>query len=103
MNMERMRKKVEEKIALKHNMMKLFKLDEGNEMYTVNILNNMRFFLAINYVRCGMSFQHTVVSIHHAKDRLKVQKLGGINNHNVGRYIRALVATNLGSQHANTY
>jgi len=103
MNMERMRKKVEKKIALKHNTMKLFKLDEGNEMYTVDILNNMRFFLAINYVGCGMSFQQTTVVIHHAKDHLKVQKLGGINNRNVGQYIRTLVATNSGLQHANTY
>jgi hypothetical protein len=44
MNMEHMRKKVEKKIALKHNTMKLFKFDEGNEMYMVDIPNNMRFF-----------------------------------------------------------
>ncbi|CAK9276159.1 unnamed protein product [Sphagnum jensenii] len=83
--------------------MKLFKLDEGNQMYTVDIPNNMRFFLAINYVECGMSFQQTTVTIHHAKYHFKVQKLGDINNPNVGQYIRALVATNLGLQHANTY
>jgi hypothetical protein len=103
MNMELMRKKVKKKISFKHNTMKLFKLDEGNEMYTVDIPNNMRFFLAINYFGCGMSFQQTAVAIRHAKDHLKVQKLSGINNHNVGQYIRALVATNLGLQHANTY
>jgi hypothetical protein len=83
--------------------MKLFKLDEGNEMYTVDIPNNMCFFLAINYFECGMLFQQTAVAIRHAKDCLKVQKLSGINNHNVGQYIRALVATNSGLQHANTY
>jgi hypothetical protein len=33
--------------------------------------------------------------IRQAKDRLKVQSLGGINNHNVGQYVRALVTTNL--------
>jgi hypothetical protein len=33
--------------------------------------------------------------IRHAKDRLKVQKLGGINDHNVDQYVRVLVATNL--------
>jgi hypothetical protein len=32
MNLERIRKKVEKKIALKCNAMKLFKLDEDNEM-----------------------------------------------------------------------
>jgi hypothetical protein len=95
MNMELMRKKVKKKISFKHNTMKLFKLDEGNEMYTVDIPNNMRFFLAINYFGCGMSFQQTAVAIRHAKDHLKVQKLSGINNHNVGQYIRTLVATNL--------
>jgi hypothetical protein len=34
--------------------MKLFKLNEDNEMYTIDIPNNMRFFLAIDYVECGM-------------------------------------------------
>jgi hypothetical protein len=33
--------------------------------------------------------------IRHAKDHLKMPKLGGINYHNVGQYIRALVTTNL--------
>jgi hypothetical protein len=57
MNMERIRKKVEKKIALKRNAMKLFKLDEDNEMYTVDIPNSTCFFLAIDYVGCGMSFR----------------------------------------------
>jgi hypothetical protein len=95
MNMERIRKKVEKKIALKRNAMKFFKLDEDNEMYTIDIPNNTRFFLAIDYVGCGMSFRQTIAVIRHAKDRLKMQKLGGINDHNVGQYVRALVATNL--------
>jgi len=95
MNMERIRKKVEKKIALKRNAMKLFKLDEDNDMYTVDIPNSTRFFLAIDYVGCGMSFRQTAAAIRHAKDRLKMQKLGGINDHNVGQYVRALVATNL--------
>jgi hypothetical protein len=95
MNMERICKKVEKKIALKHNAMKFFKLDEDNEMYTVDIPNITRFFLAIDYVGCGMSFRQIAAAIRHAKDRLKMQKLGGINDHNVGQYVRALVATNL--------
>ncbi len=95
MNMERIRKKVEKKIALKRNVMKLFKLYEDNEMYTVNIPNSTRFFLVIDYVGCGMSFRQTTATIRHAKDRLKMKKLGGINDHNVGQYVRALVATNL--------
>jgi hypothetical protein len=75
--------------------MKLFKLDEDNEMYTVDIPNSTRFFLVIDYVGCGMSFRQTAAAIRHAKDRLKMQKLGGINDHNVGQYVQALVATNL--------
>ncbi|CAK9198834.1 unnamed protein product [Sphagnum troendelagicum] len=37
----------------------------------------------------------TATSICHAKDRLKVQKLSGINDHNVSQYVHVLVATNL--------
>jgi hypothetical protein len=37
MNMEWIRKKAKKKIALKHNTMKLFKLDEDNEMYTIDM------------------------------------------------------------------
>jgi hypothetical protein len=33
--------------------------------------------------------------IRNVKDHLKVQKSGGINNHNVSQYIRTMVATNL--------
>ncbi len=33
--------------------------------------------------------------ICHAKDRLKLQKLGGINNHYVSHYVYTLVTTNL--------
>jgi hypothetical protein len=83
MNMERIRKKAEKKIASKRNMMKLFKLDEDNETYMVDIPNSMCFFLAIDYVKCGMSYQHTTIAIRHAKDCLEVQKLGIINDHNV--------------------
>ncbi len=57
MNMEWIHKKAEKKIVLKHNVMKLFKLNEDNEMYMVNVLNNKCFFLAIDYIRCNMSFQ----------------------------------------------
>jgi hypothetical protein len=64
-------------------------------MYTVNIPNNMCFFLVIDYIGCGMSFWQTVAMICHAKDHLKVQKLGDINDHNIIQYICALVATNL--------
>jgi hypothetical protein len=56
MNMEQIRKKVDKKIALKHNVMKLFKLEEDNKMYMVNVPNNMRFFMAIDYIGCGISF-----------------------------------------------
>ncbi len=95
MNMERIRKKADKNIVLKCNTMKHFKFDEDDKMYTVDVLNITCLFLVINYVGCGMSFWQTVAIIYDAKDRLKVQKLGGINNHNVGQYIHALVATNL--------
>jgi len=39
MNMERIHKKAKKKITLKCNMMKLFKLNEENKMYTVEVLN----------------------------------------------------------------
>jgi hypothetical protein len=93
--MEPIYKKAKKKIALKRNTMKFFKFDENNEIFMVDILNNMHFFLAIDYAKCGMLFQQTIVVIRHAKDRLKMQKLGGINDHNVNQYIRALVATNM--------
>jgi len=48
MNMERICKKVEKNIAFKCNAMKLFKFNEDNKMYTVDILNNACFFLAID-------------------------------------------------------
>jgi hypothetical protein len=66
-----------------------------NEMYKVDILNNTLFFSAIDYVECAMSFWQTNAAIFHAKDCLKMQKLGGINDHNVGQYVLVLVATNL--------
>ncbi len=64
-------------------------------MYTINVPNSTCFFLAIDYVECSMSFRQITAMICHAKDCIKVQKLGGINNHNVGQYVCTLVATNL--------
>ncbi len=61
-----------EKITLKRNEMKLFKLDENNEMYMVNVPNKTCFFLVIDYIGCGMLFWHTIVVIRHTKDCLKV-------------------------------
>ncbi|CAM6028326.1 unnamed protein product [Sphagnum balticum] len=57
MNLEQICKKAKKKIALKRNAMKLFKLDEDNEMYRIGIPNSTRFFFTINYVGCGMSFR----------------------------------------------
>ncbi len=56
MNMERIHKKAEKNIPLKHNAMKLFKLDEDNKMYMVNVPNRTHFSMVIDYVKCGMSF-----------------------------------------------
>ncbi|CAK9863251.1 unnamed protein product [Sphagnum jensenii] len=74
MNLERIRKKAEKKIPLKRNVMKLFKLDEDNEMYTIDILNSTCFFLTIDYVKCGMSFRHIATMIRHAKDHIKCRR-----------------------------
>ncbi len=93
MNMEWIRKKAEKKIVLKCNTIKLFKLYEDNKMYMIDIPNNMCFFLMINYVKYDMTFRQTTAAIRHAKDCLKVQKLGKMNDHNVDQY--ALVTTNL--------
>ncbi len=67
MNLEWIHKKAEKTIALKCNAMKLFKLNEDNEMYIVDIPNNTRFFLAIDYVGCGMLFRQTAATLRHAK------------------------------------
>ncbi len=57
MNMEQIHKKAEKNIPLRRNAMKLFKLDEDNKMYTVNVPNSTDFFTVIDYVKCGMSFR----------------------------------------------
>ncbi len=54
--MEWICKKAEKKINLKRKVMKLFKLDEDNKIYTVNVPNNTCFFLVIDYVKCDMLF-----------------------------------------------
>jgi hypothetical protein len=41
-------------------------------MYTVEVLNNTRLFVMIDYVKCDMLFWQTTVVIRQAKDRLKV-------------------------------
>ncbi|CAK9236008.1 unnamed protein product [Sphagnum troendelagicum] len=56
MNMEQIHK-AEKNIPLRRNVMKLFKLDEDNKMYTVNVPNSTHFFMVIDYVKCGMSFR----------------------------------------------
>ncbi len=40
----------------KCNVMKLFKLDEDNEMHMVDVPNSTCLFLAIDYVECSMLF-----------------------------------------------
>jgi hypothetical protein len=42
-----------------------------------------------------MSFRQIATAIRHDKDCFKVQKLGDINDHNVGQYVHVLVATKL--------
>jgi hypothetical protein len=61
MNMEQIRKKAEKKIALKHNAMKLFKLDEDDDMYMVDVPNNTHFFLVVDYVNAACHFNRPLL------------------------------------------
>jgi hypothetical protein len=94
-DLERQRKRAEQKIATKLNAMKIFKLNNSETMYDVVIPNTTRFMLAIHHVGIGMSFRQTAAAIRHAKEVLKAPKLAGINDHIVRQYVRVRVASSL--------
>jgi hypothetical protein len=82
-------------IKQKRNAMNLFETNEHEPHYTATIKNIVRFELAIDHVSISMSFRQVAGAIQHAKDRMKMSKLSGINDLIVGQYFRVLVATNL--------
>jgi hypothetical protein len=88
-------KKAAQMIKQKRNAMKLFEKNEEEPLYTATIKNIVHFELAIDHVSIGMSFRQVAGAIQHAKDRMKMSKLSGINDLIVGQYVRVLVVTNL--------
>jgi hypothetical protein len=77
-------KKAAQMIKQKRNAMKLFEKNEEEPHYTATIKNIVRFELAIDHVSIGMSFRQVAGAIQHAKDRMKMSKLSGINDLIVG-------------------
>jgi hypothetical protein len=74
--------------------MKLFQVHEDGR-YFVEISNSLRFWLAVDHVSAGLSFSQVSKVIQHTKNRTKIQKLTGLNDHMVGQYIRVLVGVSL--------
>jgi hypothetical protein len=72
--------------------LQLFKLNENNDGYTVNIKRVVRFKLAIQHVSCGLSFRQVATTIEQTKNTCKIAKLGDLNDTIVGQYVRILVA-----------
>jgi len=72
--------------------LQLFKLNENNDEYTVNIKRVVRFKLAIQHVSCDLSFRQVATTIEPTKNTCKIAKLGGLNDTIVGQYVRILVA-----------
>jgi len=77
---------------LRRGALQLFKLNENNDRYTVNIKRVVRFKLAIQHVSCGLSFRQVATTIEQTKNTCKIAKLGGLNDTIVGQYVRILVA-----------
>ncbi len=80
---------------LRRGALQLFKLNENNDGYTINIKRVVHFKLAIQHVSCGLSFRQVATTIEQTKNTCKIAKLGGLNEAIVGRYVRILVAHTL--------
>jgi hypothetical protein len=78
----------------KANALKLFQ-KENDGSYSVTIKNRLRFLLALDHVSVGLSFRQTARVISQHRSRTKNAKLGGLNDHMVGQFVRILVAVNL--------
>ena len=55
----------------------------------------MWFNLAMDHVSVGRSFRKTAAAIQHARDHTKAEKLTGVKDVIVGRYVRVLVGASL--------
>jgi hypothetical protein len=63
--------------------------------YAVTIHNPLRFRLAIDHVKVGLSFRQAAAVITEHRNRTKNVKLIGISDHMVGQYVRVLLAVAL--------
>jgi hypothetical protein len=72
---------------LRRGVLQLFKLNENNDGYTVNIKRVMRFKLAIQHVSCGLSFRQVATTTEQTKNTCKIAKLGGLNDTIVEQYV----------------
>ena len=88
-------KKIAKKSSEKAHAMNLFVKESEAEKYVITIKNVMRYELALDLLRSGMSFRQAAMAIKHAKRRTQTLRLAGTNNLMVGQFIRALVASNL--------
>jgi hypothetical protein len=77
---------------LRRGALQLFKLNENNDGYTVNIKRVVHFKLAIQHVLCGLSFRQVATTIEQTKNTCKIAKFDGLNDTIVGQYVRILVA-----------
>ena len=76
--------------------MKLFKLDDAGNMYTVTIKNLMQFHLIICWLSCDVSFCQAADMLMDAKQVTENAELGSINDTGVSNYARVVCTINLG-------
>jgi hypothetical protein len=63
--------------------------------YVVKIKNPLRFWLAIDHIKVGLSFRQAAAVITQHRNRTKNVKLMGISDHMVGQFVRVLLAVAL--------
>jgi hypothetical protein len=80
---------------LRRGALQLFKLNENNDLYTINIKRVVRFKLAIQHVSCGLSFRQVTMTIDQTKNTCKIAMLGSLNDMIIKKYVRILVAHTL--------
>jgi hypothetical protein len=81
----------------KANAMKLFceTSEDDVRKYVVAIKNPLRFWLAIDHIKVGLSFRQAAAVMTQHRNRTKNVKLMGISDHMVGQYVRVLLAVAL--------
>ena len=78
----------------KANAMRLFRV-QCDGSYQVEIKNELRFNLAMDYISVGLSFRQTASAISMTQIRLKNPLLVGLNDHMVGQFARIIVGAAL--------